>query len=292
MNVHLIDSTLREGFQASAESIFRNDEGPLRYLGMVAGTAAGLVDRFETYMPGPCISDKTWAQLVDNHRDNLQVYVGVTHNFDISERPELEDGPWKMLSTTLVRHEQDDIARDIGRIKRHMGNTALRVGVECAASMTVPEVVKLVRRVADNDNVKIVSLNDSNGVMNNEWLRQFFGVYDASKVPNIDLGFHVHNGKALAARKKIKTALELAEQSGINTIEIDATAYGLGDHRGILSTLEAAKLIGYNLRSDLREALAKAGVEMFARTARPKASIDIARSHYDDYGRLRREYME
>lgn len=289
MNVNLIDSTLREGFQVCAESIFRHDDDVLAYVRHI--NQLDIVSRFETSMPGPMISNDVWRGLTAKHREKMQVYVGVAHRFDIHEREELEDGPFGMLSTTLVRHERSDIECDLGRIQSSVGHTALRVGVECIASMTIPEALNIARQVVAKDGVQIVSFNDSNGVMNTEWIQELFSLLRPEMFYGSTLGFHLHNGSDLMAANKAKHILSQAAFAGFPTLELDVTAYGLGDHLGILSILDGAKLGGYEKYDDICKTFAQISVELFSRTYDFVQGTDTDLSHYDDFGQLRAEYI-
>lgn len=98
MKVSLIDSTLREGLQTPGEPIFSDSSAMNAYIS--AGIEHDIAERYELYMPGPHVDQLTWDALIHALGPRAQIYVGPTHTFDLTERPQLRGRYWPMLATT------------------------------------------------------------------------------------------------------------------------------------------------------------------------------------------------
>lgn len=286
MNLHLIDSTLREGLQASGGSIFHDEASKYSYIDEIS--EIDLVKRFEIYMPGPHIHSETWQKIMTTHKSNTQVYVGPAHKFDISERKELSRSTWPMISTTLIKKDASSLT-NLSEISEATGNSPLRVGIECAGEVDAVKTIDLVESLGRIAGVAVVNMNDSNSQMSVEWIDNFVDELagrDKSEIPR--LGFHLHNGE-VAAAEKARRLVEALGDIGLAEVEFDATAHGLGDRQGILSVFDFINLSPG--RANVAKSYEENARKFVAKSARASSHRDSAASHYDEYGKLRPEYL-
>lgn len=288
MKIGVVDSTLREGWQSCHELFARND--PVDYVGFAS--SLGIAERFETYLPGgPYISHSQWGDLLGQHATRLQAYVGPIHNFDENEARRVRDlSNWPMLSTTLVFTDMD--YRDRLRRLYDMSNgSPVRVGVECAASRSITEAVDIVSTLADMAEVDVVSVNDSNGMMTENWVDSFFKKIHPSDLGKTTLGFHIHNGRCgmeATAKSKMRHIVQRVGGLGLwDRIEVDATIGGVGDGLGLLSIEDAGEIRGGGVVPEDAILSLRSLVNSRAFNI---TYANAAKSHYDMEGNLRLEY--
>lgn len=288
MNLHLIDSTLREGLQTPNVAVFRDDESKLEYIDGIS--RLGLIDRFEVYMPGPHMSNETWQNITLNHRDKTQIYVGPAHKFDIDDREELLGSIWPMLSTTLIEKDEEGLTK-LSEISEVTMNSPLRVGIECAGELDPAQTLELVQILGQTASVTVVSINDSNSRMSTDWLENFASeLADHNDLIMPRLGFHLHNGE-ITALTKAQCLIESLGSIGIKNVELDVTSFGIGDRQGILSITEAISL-SPQLNDDSIEAHEKIASKLVAKSSfETDCVLDSAVSHYDEHSDLRPEYL-
>jgi hypothetical protein len=279
-----VDSTLREGLQTAGKPIFIDQYGPIEYVTLAHDS--GLVDRFEvTWSPSltPEALDKIKALGAKGVK--LQAYVGPLEYFQPTDRPDLNSTDWTLVSTTLL-HGNIPARSDLTQLQDRTNGAPLRVGLECSGSNGVEEVIETVATLSSYDEVEVISINDSNGRMSIEWIESFFGTIAGIDTNGHRIGFHIHNGE-LRAKDKAKLVLKCAELAGLVEIDLDATAFGLGDRSGILSIDDAAQLIGKGVAI---ESISREIAGLFFKINRKLGDLpDVAMSHYNN-GIIRPEY--
>ena len=289
MNIHLVDSTLREGLQSANASVFNNDGDKAKYIDSVS--ELNIIDRFDIYMPGPHINMRTWSNIVGNHSDELQIYIGTADNFDIKDRELLLARKWNMLSATLLNYEVHNI-NSVRHIADIFEDIPLRIGIECAGEKNPKETIELLIKLGDIGSVNVVSINDSNNKMSEDWI---FGFVDAlqdctrDRIPRI--GLHLHNG-SITALLKAKRFISNLDNIGFPEIDLDVSAYGLGDRKGILAVDDAVDnfIIKYRKEIVFYKSILKEVLSIVPEVDDNKV-INNAVSHYDSSGKLRPEYM-
>ncbi len=94
-------------------------------------------------------------------------------------------------------------------------------------SYTDDELLELIKLV---NNVKpyAVSMVDTYGLMDDEWLLHLYKILDENVEPEIGIGFHAHNNFQLG----YSNALAFLKYNGKHDVVVDGTLYGMGKSAG------------------------------------------------------------
>jgi len=94
-------------------------------------------------------------------------------------------------------------------------------------SYTDEEMLELIKLVNDVQPYA-VSMVDTYGLLNDEWLLHLYKILDDNVLPGIGIGFHAHNNFQLG----YSNALAFLKYDGKHDVVVDGTLYGMGKSAG------------------------------------------------------------